>query len=156
MPWEIQRCVVLLLNPSASLVAGEVHGGHQVRQFMVRWDRHLQSWVEQTNIHSLDIWYDDMLKNWHKTFIKLAEFLKISTDTELNNEALSNTSIDRLKKLEDKGDGFIEKPNGCDRFFSSGKSGKRAERLSIEQRLGLLETLEEAMNHFSFAGPENV
>lgn len=133
----------------------EVHGGHQVRQFMGRWDRHLKSWVEQTDIHSLDIRYEDMLINWHKTFIKLANFPKLSTDTALVNQALTNTSIDRLKKLEDKGGGFMEKPNGCDRYFSSGKSGKRVERLSIEQQLRLFETLEEAMNHFSFEGPGN-
>ena len=86
----------------------------------------------------------------------MSQFLKLSTDAELVNHALTNTSIHRLKKLEDKGGGFMEKLNGYDRFFSSGKSWKRAEGLSIEQRLRLFETLEEAMNRFSYAGPENV
>ena len=155
MSWEIPRCVDFLLDPSASLVAGEGHGGHQVRQFMGRWDRHVRSWVDQTNIPSLVIRYEDMLTNGHKTFIKLAEFLKLPSDAELINQALTNTSIDRLKKLEDKGGGFKEKPDRCDRFFRSGKSGEGAEELSIEQRLRLYGDLGEVMNRFLYTGPDN-
>ena len=155
MSWEIPRCVDFLLDPSASLVAGEGHGGHQVRQFMGRWDRHVRSWVDQTNIPSLVIRYEDMLTNGNKTFIKLAEFLKLPSDAELINQALTNTSIDRLKKLEDKGGGFKEKPDRCDRFFRSGKSGEGAEELSIEQRLRLYGDLGEVMNRFLYTGPDN-
>ena len=85
----------------------------------------------------------------------MSEFLKLSTDAELVNHALTNTSIDRLKKLEDKGGGFKEKPDRCDRFFRSGKSGEGAEELSIEQRLRLYGDLGEVMNRFLYTGPDN-
>ena len=67
-----------------------------------------------------------------------------------------NTSIDRLKKLEDDVDGFAEKPAGCERFFRSGRTGEGAEQLTIEQRKHLAKGLAEAMKRFQYEGPELV
>ena len=67
-------------------------------------------------------------------------------------QAIENTTIDRLKKLEDEVDGFAEKPTGCDRFFRSGRTGEGAERLTIEQRKSLSEGLSDAMARFSYEG----
>jgi aryl sulfotransferase len=155
MSWELSRCVDFLLEPSASLVSGEGHGGHQVRQFMGRWDRHVKSWVDQTNIPSLVIRYEDMLTHGQTTFMKLTEFLGLPSNGELVKQALTNTSIERLKKLEDESGGFQEKPDGCDRFFRSGRAGEGAERLTIDQRHRLFNNLEEVMNRFSYGGPDN-
>ena len=152
MSWDLPRCVNFLLDPSASLVAGEGHGGHQVRQFMGRWDQHVKSWVDQTEIPSLVIRYEDMLNNGQDTFLKLAEFLDLSSEIDLVNQALTNTSIDRLRKLEDDVGGFDEKPDGCERFFRSGKSGEGAEKLSIEQRRRLYKNLKAIMDRFSYTG----
>lgn len=152
MSWDLPRCVNFLLDPSASLAAEEGHGGHQVRQFMGRWDQHVKSWVDQTEIPSLVIRYEDMLNNGQDTFLKLAEFLDLSSEIDLVNQALTNTSIDRLRKLEDDVGGFDEKPDGCERFFRSGKSGEGAEKLSIEQRRRLYKNLKAIMDRFSYTG----
>ena len=152
--WPLDRCVDSLLDPSAALVPGERFGGHQVRQHMGRWDQHVRSWADQTQLPVLIMRYEDMLSKGSETFTKLATFLGLPTDSKLIHQALENTSIDRLKKLEEDVDGFAEKPAGCKRFFRSGRTGEGAEQLSIEQRKRLANGLSEAMNRFEYEGPE--
>ena len=120
---------------------------------MGRWGQHVLSWVEQTQVPSLVIRYEDMLAKGPETFMALARFLELSDEPELVNKALENTSIDRLKKLEDEAGGFDEKPEGCERFFRSGRTGEGAEQLSIEQRRRLFSVMEEVMKRFSYDGP---
>ena len=152
--WSLERCVDSLLDPSAALVPGERFGGHQVRQHMGRWDQHVRSWADQTHLPVLIMRYEDMLSKGSETFTKLATFLGLPNDSHLIDQALENTSIDRLKKLEEDVDGFAEKPAGCERFFRSGRTGEGAEQLSIEQRKRLANGLSEAMNRFEYEGPE--
>ena len=115
--WDLVRCLSFLLDPFAALVPNENHGGHQVRQFMGRWDQHVLSWVDQQQIPVLVIRYEDILSKGPETFMYLAKFIDLPHTPDLINKALENTSIDRLKKLEDELGGFDEKPQGCDRFF---------------------------------------
>ena len=152
--WPLDRCVDSLLDPSAALVPGERFGGHQVRQHMGRWDQHVRSWADQTQLPVLIMRYEDMLAKGSETFTKLATFLGLPTDSKLIHQALENTSIDRLKKLEEDVNGFAEKPAGCERFFRSGRTGEGAEQLSIEQRKRLAKGLSEAMKRFEYEGPE--
>ena len=152
--WPLDRCVDSLLDPSAALVPGERFGGHQVRQHMGRWDQHVRSWADQNQLPVLIMRYEDMLAKGSETFTKLATFLGLPTDSKLIHQALENTSIDRLKKLEEDVNGFAEKPAGCERFFRSGRTGEGAEQLSIEQRKRLAKGLSEAMNRFEYEGPE--
>ena len=152
--WPLERCVDHLLDPNAALVPGERFGGRQVRQHMGRWDQHVRSWADQTQLPVLIMRYEDMLANGLETFTKLARFLGLPDEPKLIQQALDNTSIDRLKKLEDDVDGFAEKPSGCERFFRSGRTGEGAEQLTIEQRKRLAKGLAEAMKRFQYEGPE--
>lgn len=152
--WPLDRCVDSLLDPSAALVPGERFGGHQVRQHMGRWDQHVRSWADQTQLPVLIMRYEDMLSKGSETFTELAAFLGLPSEAHLIDQALENTSIDRLKKLEEDVDGFKEKPSGCERFFRSGRTGEGAEQLSIEQRKRLAKGFSEVMKRFQYEGPE--
>jgi len=152
--WPLDRCVDSLLDPTAALVPGERFGGHQVRQHMGRWDQHVRSWVDQTELPVLIMRYEDMLSKGSETFTELVTFLGLPNDSDLIDQALGNTSIEKLKKLEEDVDGFAEKPAGCERFFRSGRTGEGAEQLSIEQRKRLAKGLSEVMKRFEYEGPE--
>ena len=150
--WPLGRCVDFLLDPNAALVPGERHGGHQVRQHMGRWDQHVRSWVDQTQLPVLVIRYEDMLNNGPETFQALAEFLDLPAEPSLVNQALANTAMDRLQKLEDQVGGFAEKPKGCERFFRSGRTGEGAEQLQLGQREQLATSLAKMMERFNYEG----
>lgn len=151
--WSLQRCVAFLLDPAAALVPDARHGGQQVRQHMGRWDQHVTSWVDQQQLPVLAIRYEDMLTKGLETFTALAAFLQLPTDGDLVEQALANTSIGRLKALEEEVGGFAEKPQGCERFFRSGRSGEGAEQLSLEQRQQLAAGLAASMERFGYQGP---
>ena len=152
--WPLERCVDYLLDPTAALMPGERHGGHQVRQHMGRWDQHVRSWADQPELPLLVLRYEDMLAKGPETFMALAQFLELPTEPELVKQALANTSIEKLKKLEEQVGGFAEKPEGCERFFRSGRTGEGAEQLSIEQRMRLAKGLGEIMERFDYEGVE--
>lgn len=151
--WSLQRCVAFLLDPEAALVPDDRHGGQQVRQHMGRWDQHVMSWVDQQLLPVLVIRYEDMLTKGPETFGALAAFLQLPTDGDLVEQALANTSIGRLKALEEEVGEFVEKPQGCERFFRSGRSGEGAEQLSLEQREQLAAGLAATMERFGYQGP---
>jgi aryl sulfotransferase len=150
--WPLERCVNYLLDPAAALVPGEQHGGHQVRQHMGRWDQHVRSWADQSELPVLVMRYEDMLAKGAETFMGLATFLGLPTERDLVDQALANTSIEKLKKLEEQVGGFAEKPEGCKRFFRSGRTGEGAEQLSIDQRQRLAKGLAEVMHRFDYEG----
>ena len=152
--WELERCVESLVTDHAALVPSELKGGNQVRQQMGRWDQHVKSWLEQKKLPVLAIRYEDMLAKGVETFTSLARFLDLSDDQNLIKTAIANTSIDRLKKMEDEVGGFVEKPNGCERFFRSGRTGEGAEQLTLEQRERLASALKSAMDPFGYDGPQ--
>ena len=152
--WPFERCVDFLLDSDASLRRGDHIGRSQVRQYMGRWDQHVCSWADQTQLPVLILRYEDMLAKGVETFTGLATFLGLPNDSKLIGQTLENTSIDRLKKLEEDADGFAEKPTGCERFFRSGRTGEGAEQLSIEQRMRLAKGLSETMKRFQYEGPE--
>jgi hypothetical protein len=154
IPWPLERCVEFLLDPNAALLPEERQGDHQVRQHMGRWDQHVRSWADQSQLPILVIRYEDMLAKGAETFMALAQFLDLPTEPELVEQALANTSIDRLKKLEEQVGGFAEKSHNCERFFRSGRTGEGAEQLSIEQRKRLAIGLREVMERFDYEGVE--
>ena len=116
----------------------------------------MSSWADQTQLPVLIMRYEDMLAKGSETFTELAAFLGLPSDAHLIGQALENTSMEKLKKLEEDVDGFAEKPAGCERFFRSGRTGEGAEQLSIEQRTRLAKGLAEAMKRFQYEGPELV
>ena len=148
--WSLDRCVDSLLDPNAALLRDERFGGKQVRQHMGRWDQHVHSWADQTQLPVLIMRYEDMLANGLEIFTKLATFLGLPNDKNLILQALENTSIDRLKKLEDDVGGFAEKPAKCERFFRSGRMGEGAEQLTLDQRIRLAKGLSDAMTRFGY------
>ena len=152
--WPLERCVDYLLDPTAALMPGERHGGHQVRQHMGRWDQHVRSWADQPELPLLVLRYEDMLAKGPETFMTLVQFLDLPTEPVLVEQALANTSFEKLKKLEEQVGGFAEKPEGCERFFRSGRTGEGAEQLSIEQRMRLAKGLGETMDRFDYEGVE--
>ena len=152
--WDLPRCVESLIDPSAALVPGDNSGNYQVRQHMGRWDQHVNSWLDQTNLPVLSIRYEDMLTNGLETFSSLAEFLDLPRKPELIELAIKNTSIDNLRKLESEVGGFREKPKTCKEFFRSGRSGEGAEQLTINQRRRLFSVLKKTMDRLGYEGPD--
>ncbi len=149
--WPNERCVEFLLDEQAGLCRSSKRGGQQVRQFMGTWANHVQSWVDQPLIPVLLLRYENLLAKPNSEFTRLAQFLDLPTDVALIREATANTRFDKLRAKEEEEGGFREKPEGCERFFRSGRSGEGREQLTAEQMLQLEEAFSETLIRFGYA-----
>ena len=148
--WPLERCVTFLLDEQASLCLSSKRGGQQVRQFMGTWACQVHSWVDQQQIPTLMLRYEDLLAEPQLQFSQLARFLELPEQPELIAEAVRNTSFQKLQAKEDKEGGFSERPDGCDRFFRSGRSGEGREQLTNEQLGQLEEAFESTLSRFGY------
>jgi hypothetical protein len=131
--WELERCVAFLLDEQAGLCRSSKRGGQQVRQFMGSWANHVHSWLDQEWIPVLLLRYEDLLAQPEQEFNRLAAFLDLPAEEALIREAVANTRFDKLRSKEDAEGGFHERPQSCERFFRSGRSGEGLEQLTGEQ-----------------------
>ncbi|QNI87078.1 Sulfotransferase [Synechococcus sp. ROS8604] len=137
--WPLERCVAFLLDEQAGLFRSTKRGAQQVRQFMGTWANHVHSWLDQEQIPILMLRYEDLLAEPQLQFSRLARFLELPEEPELITEAVRNTSFQTLQAKEEKEGGFSERPDGCERFFRSGRSGEGKEELTAEQLVQLEE-----------------
>ena len=151
--WDLERCVAFLLNEEAALCRSSKRGGQQVRQFMGSWANHVQSWVDQQQIPVLLLRYEDLLVQPEHHFRRLATFLDLPAEEPLIREAVANTRFDKLRSKEDEEGGFHERPEGCERFFRSGRSGEGQEQLTGEQLQQLEETFAATLHRFGYGEP---
>jgi hypothetical protein len=147
---DLERCVEFLLNEQAALCSSSKRGGLQVRQFMGSWAHHVHSWVDQKWIPVLLLRYEDLLVQPEQEFSRLAQFLDLPTEEALIVEAAANTRFDKLRAKEEEEGGFHERPEGCERFFRSGRSGEGQERLSVEQWGQMQDHFRETLSRFRY------
>jgi hypothetical protein len=148
--WPLERCVAFLLDEQAGLCRSSKRGGQQVRQFMGTWANHVHSWLDQEQIPVLLLRYEDLLAEPQLQFSRLACFLELPAEPELIGEAVANTSFQTLRAKEEEEGGFHERPDGCERFFRSGRSGEGREQLTLEQLSALEAAFEQTLRRFTY------
>ena len=148
--WPLERCVAFLLDEQAGLCRSSKRGGQQVRQFMGTWANHVHSWLDQQQIPVLLLRYEDLLAEPQLQFSQLARFLELPAEPELIAEAVANTSFQTLRAKEEEEGGFHERPDGCERFFRSGRSGEGREQLNSDQLAQLDELLGSTLQHLGY------
>jgi len=151
--WDLERCVAFLLNEQAALCRSSKRGGQQVRQFMGSWANHVHSWLDQDLIPVLLLRYEDLLVQPEQEFRQLAVFLDLPADEKLIGEAVANTRFDKLRAKEEEEGGFHERPEGCERFFRSGRSGEGREQLTAEQLEQLEDAFAPTLDRFGYGRP---
>lgn len=151
--WPLERCVAFLLDEQAGLCRSSKRGGQQVRQFMGTWANHVHSWLDQQQIPVLLLRYEDLLAESQLQFSQLARFLELPADPELIAEAVRNTSFQALRAKEEQEGGFHERPDGCERFFRSGRIGEGQEELTAEQLAQLEEAFAETLELTGYVKP---
>jgi hypothetical protein len=108
------------------------------------------SWVDQPQIPVLLLRYEDLLVQPEPHFSRLATFLNLPAEEPLIREAVANTRFAKLRAKEDAEGGFHERPQGCERFFRSGRSGEGREQLTGEQLQQLEEAFAATLHRFGY------
>jgi hypothetical protein len=142
---KIEKAVDFVLD-EASFLAGK---RKQLRQILMSWKNHVQSWKKQSVIPVYSVRYEDMLQKPVETFGGIVRFLSLEYEEERLKRAINNSDFRTLQNME-KEKGFNEKMQKCKQFFWKGKIGNYRDYLSEEQIKKIVEYNYDTMKEFGY------
>jgi hypothetical protein len=95
---------------------------NQLRQDLLNWSGHVNSWVNDSGLSVVVLRYEDILDNPYREFKKALDFIGLDFSENKIRSAIENAEFNKLKELEAK-EGFNEKPIKMQTFFREGRSG---------------------------------
>jgi hypothetical protein len=128
---SIDETIAAMDNPR-EVFAGSTHRLSQhLRQPLLRWCEHVESWLAAPfPVHLLR--YEDMLADPHATVRAVAAFLGLSASDADISLAVEATSFSRLQGQE-RATGFAESPRHAAAFFREGEAEGWRRALTAEQ-----------------------
>ena len=146
---SIDQSIQSMANPAFSFCGGVSKQQNQLRQKLLSWSLHVESWTAAQDIPCLVIRYEDMKLNSVTTFTKAVEFLQIETSSQRIEQALAYARIERLQALEQTS-GFSEKPAKTKHFFRKGIVGDWKNTLSPIQIDSIIQDHEKTMRTYGY------
>ncbi len=143
---KIEKTFKLLLNEEA-FIAGGSDG--QLRQKLLSWGNHVQSWKNQSVIPVHIARYEDMLLSPVETFGGIVRFLGLEYEEERLKRAIYNSDFKQLQQMENE-NGFKERLQRNKQFFWKGKIGNYHDFLSKEQIDKIVEYNYNTMKEFGY------
>jgi len=143
---KIEKTVEFVLNENSSL-AGKKQG--QLRQVLMSWRSHVQSWKNQSAIPVHFVRYEDMLQKPVETFGGIIRFLGLEYEEERLERAICHSDFKQLQQMEQT-NGFRERLQQTEQFFWKGKIGNYREYLSAEQIQRIVEYNFDTMKVFGY------
>jgi hypothetical protein len=141
-----------MMNDSSSLLANQPgnHNTHrQLRQELLSWSAHAESWTSQDKFPLLVIRYEDMLSDTLAAFTKAVAFLGIDASGEQIKHAIEASSFSRLQQME-KDRGFREKNWQSQQFFRSGTMGNWKKELTPGQIERVINANHDMMKRYGY------
>lgn len=138
----LDEAIDRMLNPDTLM--GTSNG---IYDLLGRWDDHIHTWTHAGGLPLHMVRYEDLLTSPGKTMRALLEkFLRVKVDGPKLARAVKATSFEAMKRQEESL-GFVERPQGMQKFFARGQAGVWRDDLSPAQvgrlRDGFLPALEQ-------------
>ncbi|MCK9625816.1 MAG: sulfotransferase domain-containing protein [Bacteroidales bacterium] len=143
---ELDKTIHFLLDEK-SFLPGQKAG--QLRQKLLSWKSHVQSWKNQTLIPVHFVRYEDMIRKPMETFGSIITFLELEYDEKRLERAIINSDFKLLQQMEEE-NGFKEKTQLCQHFFWKGKIGNYRDYLSKDQIDRIVEYNYDTMKEFGY------
>lgn len=121
----------------------------QIRQKLLSWSHHVQSWVSNPSIRVLVLRYEDMFFNPLETFAKGMAFLNLDISEAALQHAIEDTSFDKLQHFEQQF-GFKEALSPGRPFFRKGVVGDWKNTLNKTQIQRIIEDHAEVMRAYDY------
>ena len=118
-----------------------------IMEVIGRWDDHVASWTGAPGLPRHVMRYEDMIADPEKAFRGLLAFLRAPVNDGQLRRAIRAVSFDELRRQEEK-QGFIERPQGMQRFFAKGRAGAWREDLTPAQVVRLREAFLPALERW--------
>ncbi|CAA0091883.1 Uncharacterised protein [BD1-7 clade bacterium] len=126
----------------------------QLRQKLLTWGEHVESWANAKEVPCCVIRYEDMQSKPLETFGKALQFAGIEATDQDILTALEKCSFPKLQQQEDQGD-FKERPHKSKKFFRQGKIGSWRNELPESMLLPFVEKHHNTMRKFGYLDENN-
>jgi len=121
----------------------------QLRQKLLSWHSHVESWTNASELPVHMMRYEDMQADPVKTFTEAVRFIGIDCSEEQIKKAISASDFNKLKAEEEES-GFKERISKTTVFFRTGKAGDWRNHLNKEQRDAIITDHGAAMRKFGY------
>lgn len=129
----IDQSIEIMGNKSFAMLTSDKNYTGQLRQSLLSWSLHVDSWTAVENMNRLIVRYEDMNLKPMQTFKRATDFLKLGARDEDIDQALKHSQIDKLQAQEQRC-GFKEKPlTLLGQFFRKGLVGDWENTLTPKQ-----------------------
>jgi aryl sulfotransferase len=147
---EIDRVIGQMADDDIALAGATLRGKEQLPQPLGAWNAHVLSWVDQAEIPTLVIRYEDMLSAPTACLAKVCAHLGIDASESGLHAATVATSFDTLSTQENAS-GFRERLTSATApFFRQGRAGGWREQLSTAQAERIGRDHREVMTRFGY------
>lgn len=116
---SIDQAIDIMGNKEFSWCKNRHKQYDQIRQRLLSWSLHVQSWVNAEKLNVLVLRYEDMKQKPFEAFSAAVHFLRLTVSTDRLQRSIDNASIEKLQQQEMQF-GFSEKPPNSERFFRKG------------------------------------
>ena len=120
----------------------------QLRQRLLSWSGHVESWVDRSGLEVDVVRYEDMQRAPVDTFSRAARFAGLSADRGQLERACDYASFDELRKQE-QAHGFRERGRGAT-FFREGRVGSWRRELTRAQVERITADHRDVMSRFGY------
>lgn len=149
----VERMVNAMLDPDYCFVGRDDRLHNQLRQRLLTWAGHAESWVDRSRLPVLVVRYEDTKADPVASFTRVIEFAGLDPNPERIRKAVEFSRFDRLKALEQE-QGFGEKMPKSASFFRKGQVGSWSDELPVELAEKLCDAFEETMQRFGYERPD--
>lgn len=147
---SIDRAIACMADPEHRLARDKgTHLASQVEQRLSSWSGHVESWIDNPDIDTLVLRYEDMKATPEASFAKAAAFLQLDTDPQKIARAIGNSSFEKLQAQENE-TAFRERNPKSERFFRKGVAGDWQATLTDPQIEAILTAHGEVMRRFGY------
>lgn len=146
---SIDDAINLLAKDKAYLGPNGAMRGRQMFEFVGSWSKHVNSWTDNWHPRVMILRYEDCLEDPENTLGNLPQWMGITQDIWRIKAAIAASDFRTLKSMEEK-EGFKEKSEHTDTFFSRGKAGSWKELLTNAQANKIKRHHSETMRRFGY------
>lgn len=146
---DIDQAILNMGDPAFSFCGSGKRLHSQLRQKLLSWSGHVESWLDAPGMSRMVVRYEDMQANPLETFTAAARFLELPSDEPSILRALDNCKMETLQKQE-AGKGFKERMPKAASFFRKGIVGDWVETLTREQVDAIIRNHEQVMARLGY------
>lgn len=128
---SIDKTVERMGDPTFTFVDNPDRLHRQLRQRLLSWSGHVQSWTNQTEVPILLVHYEDLIADTISTLTKVVQFCGLEEDSKRIAKAVEFSTFERLQSQELK-TGFGEKLPEAKSFFRKGVKDSWTRELNSE------------------------